>query len=354
MTEEVATPQSMQSAFERQIHACRVMGSPFTANLLQIILDDFEAGGPTAGLLSNWPREPYADAVPLRIVCALHALVLTDRVPDLAKHYPAAGNPASDALASDAMRVVSEHKDFIADFMRPPLQTNEIGRSSVLIGGFLEIARATGLPFVCFEIGASAGLNQNWDRFFYDLGKGQWGKATSLVHLAPIWRGALPKLNAEVKVLSRAACDLNPVNIMDGTERTRLRSFVWADQIERLKRLDAAIALALKSGVKVDKADAAEWLSRKLQMPGKNVVRVIYHTIMWQYLPQATKDEITKLIEGLAQTATAENPLAWLRFEPDAEGSVAQELTLSLWPDYGTRLLARAHPHGTEIELLGD
>ena len=49
-------------------------------------------------------------------------------------------------------------------------QTNEVRRSACLIGGFLTIARESGLPLRCFEVGASAGLNQLWDRFHYRLG----------------------------------------------------------------------------------------------------------------------------------------------------------------------------------------
>jgi hypothetical protein len=54
-----------------------------------------------------------------------------------------------------------------ADAPRPlvddPVQTNEPARSAGLLGGFLEIARRTGLALRLLEVGASAGLNLRFD-----------------------------------------------------------------------------------------------------------------------------------------------------------------------------------------------
>jgi hypothetical protein len=64
----------------------------------------------------------------------------------------------------------------IADFMSHEPQTNEVRRSAVLLPGFLTIAAETGLPLRILELGASAGLNQLWDRRHYRLGEiGEWG-----------------------------------------------------------------------------------------------------------------------------------------------------------------------------------
>ena len=60
--------------------------------------------------------------------------------------------------------------------------------------------------------------------------------------------------------------------------------------------------------------------------------------------------ELQTLIDEEGAKATKNNPLAWLRFEPDDKS--VNNLTLSLWPDYGTKKLATAHPHGTWVEWL--
>ena len=44
-----------------------------------------------------------------------------------------------------------------------------------IVGGFLAVAAHTGLPLRTFEVGASAGLNLRWDRFFYEARGATWG-----------------------------------------------------------------------------------------------------------------------------------------------------------------------------------
>jgi hypothetical protein len=51
--------------------------------------------------------------------------------------------------------------------------------------------------------------------------------------------------------------------------------------------------------------------------------------------------------------ATAEAPLAWLRLEPDNGPAIRYPVTLTLWPDGGTRVLGEADPHGRWVAWAG-
>jgi len=341
---------AMIEAFKIQIAASRKLGSPFTSFVVETLLDNIEAGGGWAEMVADWPGKPFADAVSLRCTGACHALVLTGQAPDLAALYPP--TPTSDkAKLNQALEAtLVRHKDFIREFLKSPPQTNEVGRSDVLLGGFLEIARATGLPLSTLEIGASAGLNLYWDRFRYRLGDATWGDAQSTLILTPEWKGGTPPMEAKLSVARRAGCDIAPIDIAKEENRTRLKSYVWPDQTERLQRLQAAIGIALAADVQVEKIDAKAWLERKLREPSDGMVRTVYHSIMWQYMPKETRNGIRALIDEEGAKATKNNPLAWLRFEPDDKS--VNNLTLSLWPDYGTKKLATAHPHGTWVEWL--
>ncbi len=81
----------------------------------------------------------------------------------------------TEQLRAVVTRVVEEHRTYIETFLSSAPQTNEVGRSGVLVGGFLQIAKETGLPLRLLEIGASAGLNAVWDRYHYQLGAADWG-----------------------------------------------------------------------------------------------------------------------------------------------------------------------------------
>ena len=220
----------------------------------------------------------------------------------------------------------------------------------MLLGGFTTLALQITLPFRLLEIGASAGLNTIWDKYRYRLGAMEVGPQQSPVLLATDWQGPLPPLQWPA-IAARAACDQAPIDLSEPEQRLRLRSYIWADQRERLARLEAAIELALAAGVRVEQADAGEWLGRHLAVLPTDAVTVVYHSVMWQYMPAATQQRIG----GLLAAAGRRGPLAWLRFEP-ATASGPFELRLTTWQNGAAheRLLATAHPHGATVQWIGE
>jgi hypothetical protein len=132
-------------------------------------------------------------------------------------------------------------------------------RSAALCPGFLTVAAQAGLPLVTSELGASAGLNQFWDRFAYRFGAARWGDAASPVRIEPQWSGPPPPLPA-VMLRERAGCDRAPPDLSRTSDRLRLLSFVWADQTARKARIAAALDLAA-GRVRVERADAVTWLA---------------------------------------------------------------------------------------------
>ena len=90
------------------------------------------------------------------------------------------------------------------------------------------------------------------------------------------WKGPAPPVAARLAVRHRAASDLSPLDIADPAERLRLKSYVWADQPDRLARFDGAVALALAAGVRVERADAAEWLAAVLPRRAGDAATVVY------------------------------------------------------------------------------
>jgi hypothetical protein len=232
-------------------------------------------------------------------------------------------------------------------------QTNEVRRSACLLPGFLSIAAETGLPLACLELGASAGLNQLWDRYRYDYGAaGAWGDPASSLELGAAWTGPPPPLHAPLRVASRAACDRKPIDLRDPLQRRRLRAYLWPDQTERLERFDAAVAMALAAGVTVEAADAADW-ARARAAPRQDVATVVYHSIFWQYLPAQTQADLRAAIAAHGAAATPAAPLAWLRMEPVDGAPVPIELRLTLWPGGQDRRLAIVQAHGATVAWEG-
>ncbi len=84
------------------------------------------------------------------------------------------------------------------------MQTNEVGRSAVLVGGYATVTHRTALPLRVLEVGASAGLNLRWDHFAYDTGRVVCGDPDSPVRFAGVWEGDPPDLPARFEVAERA------------------------------------------------------------------------------------------------------------------------------------------------------
>ena len=346
----------MLRALRIQSEVCREFGSPFNGVMCARAAEDVEAGGLSADLLAAWAsadvRRIIADAAPIRLINAFHHLALSGEAPELTAAYPHPDRPIDAEAAWRAARAaIGRHRAHLEAFMTHEPQTNEVRRSICLLGGFLTVAKDTGLPLRTFEIAASAGLNLSWDRYGYGMGAAAWGDPDSPVQLDTDWSGGLPPLDARVQVMARAACDRRPNDVADPAQRQRLIACIWPDQFERLTRIRAAIGLALDGGVKVTAADAVDW-TRACVKPQLGAATVLYHSVFWQYMPADSQTALAGTIETIGAQATAEAPFVWLRMEPPPSNMAIMQVRLTLWPGGEERLLAEVHPHGVHVRWL--
>lgn len=353
MTKAPATLDEILRASEVQIAWCQGNGAPFTAQVLQVINENLKSGGTLGQLMVPWHGNPLADALLLRALGALHLMVRTGRAPELAEFYPGHGSRSWDAVA--AARAVESatatHRALVQNVLSGPPQTNETGRSAVLMPGYAEIARRTGLPLSILEIGCSAGLNLLWDRFAYRYGDRFIGDKNAPVTIEAQWRGPWCNVERLPAVVAKRGCDQAPIDLTAPGAADRLIAYVWPEQTARLARVQAAIALAQREKPPLEKADAGEWLERQLaaQVPG--AATVVAHTIVWQYIAKETRQKIEALLKSTGERATSAAPLAWLTLEQYA-ADLPPEVRLTLWPGGETKKIANAHPHGAWIEWL--
>ena len=154
-------------------------------------------------------------------------------------------------------------------------------------------------------------------------------------------------LDAQPRVASRAACDLSPFDLADPEHVLRLKCYTWADQTERLERLDAAVVLARDTGITVDKADAADWLAAKLSQRPPSGLTVIYHSVFLIYPPREVIGQIMSMIADAGAQASEAAPLAWLSYESEAlfggsTQSPKMETRLQVWPGGAARKASRS------------
>lgn len=339
---------AIREAFRTQAAFCVASGSPLTGEVCAALAERMDRKTRTGAAILDWAGDPMADALMMRITGGLNALARSGGDPALSALY----HSRSGDFPGQISRVLAEWDDWLLPWLDGPPQTNEVARAGALWPGIMAVAARFGPNVELLELGASAGLNLNLDRFGYVLGGVAAGDPASGVQLRPDWHGK-PPVFAPVAVTSRAGVDQNPLDVSKPEVVERLMAFVWPDQDARVARISAAIALAQANPSPITKADAADWLEDRLARPqSKGVTRIVYHSIVLQYVTPEGRARIGAAMQRAGASATEERPLAWLSYE-FASVAPAAELRLTLWPDGENRLLGQAHPHGAVIDWVG-
>ncbi|MDT0266059.1 DUF2332 domain-containing protein [Streptomyces sp. DSM 44915] len=341
--------------FRQQAGACGRLGSPLYAALLERAARDIELGGPCADTVTDYHAVAVDDALPLRFLGGAHALALSGRAPELAAHLPSAGGaltPDRPDAAWPALRaVITEERDWIRRWLTRPPQTNEVGRSNLLVAALLHTVPTPQLPVRLFELGSSGGLNLRAEQFRYEADRYAWGPLDSAVRLTDSWAPEVPRWlragatrHQALRVVERRGCDPAPIDPLSAEGSLALRAYVWPDQRERMARLEGALRIAAKVPATVQTAGAAEFLSTVDVEPG--TLTVVWHSVMRQYVPADEWVAVEAELARLAASATPDAGFAHLAFEP---GRTDDGAAFWLSARVGTgpeRLLASAHPHG--------
>lgn len=349
----MADEQGNREAFRIQQHYCAKGDAPIYAAIAGAIASGLTRESRTGARVLDWPGEPTRDALPLRLIGGLHALVLAGADADLARVF--GGDIGGDAaLAARINSVLLRHDDAVYPWLDGPPQTNEPGRSGALIVGLLEIARRHGPKIEIIEIGSSGGLNLIIGDYRFDLGGAVAGPADSPVTIAPEWRGAMPDV-PPIEIVSARGCDVAPLAVTDPAVEARLAAYVWAETPARAERLARAIAMVRERGVSVDHADAADWVEARLAEPqAAGVTRVLMHSVVWQYMPDASAARIRAAMIAAGERADAARPLGWVAMEPD-RALAEMVLRVRSWPGAGAwEVLAITHPHATWVRPGAD
>ena len=348
LIDEATVPEGI----EWQASHAEQAGAPGTAMVIRATLKLLDGETATGRRISNWQGSVIKDAMPLRIAGALHNLVLRGEDTRLADVY--SGRITHQGTVDDIVcELVKAYDAQILPWLDGPPQTNEAGRSASLMAGLLWLAGRVPPRFEMLELGASAGINTMMDRYTFDLDGVSVGPANSPMHIAPEWRGDRPPDNP-LEIISVRGCDVDPVDLTDNEQVLRLKSFVWPEAVHRMQRIDAACDLALRRKPDVAQCDAADFVEAALATPqSSGITRVLFHSIVWQYIPTPSQRRIEHAMSDAAKLATADAALAWVMLETNRE-TFKHELKVRYWPGGGGEvILANAHPHGAWVEWLG-
>jgi hypothetical protein len=327
--------------------------SPVCIELMRGAADDIDRGGEVATLFDGIPTPP--GSVPqLRLLGALHRIVLSGQAPELAAFYPSAGGSRpAEGVWPVALATIDEHRDEVRARLRHTVQTNEPGRSAVLFAALLWLTDHYRRPIRLLELGASAGLNLHLDRYSYVVGGRHLGDQGSPLRFLEPWSPPPPvdleAAGAALRIAARAGCDLTPLDPTREEDRLTLESYIWPDELDRIDRLRAALEVARRDPIPVAPARASEWLPGAIAGRDAGELTVVWHSVFRQYLEPEEWAALEQVFRSAAD-GLPDGRLVWLSMEPARDHITALELTLRVRPDEPETRLAWCGDHGLPIQ----
>jgi hypothetical protein len=321
------------------------MGSAFYGALLEHAVAAYERD---AGIRSLLERNAHHSRIGLRFLGAVHYRALRGEAPKIARHFPStAGNCDAEAAWSAIEEDVQKNERAYVELLPRPVQTNEVARAMPVLASMLAIAHETQMPLRIFEIGSSAGLLLNFDRYRYTGDRWSWGDPASPLELTNATVFGTPQyLDAHLRVIERRGCDIHPLNVADDADADTLLSFVWPDQTARFRRLRAALDIARTHPPVIDAADGIDWI-QAVARPKTGTATVVMHTVIMEHLPSDIRERLRAAIRQTGETAAQQSPFAWARMEAAAG---AYETVVTLWPARREMLIARSDGHAQGLQ----
>ena len=321
--------------------------SPMYAELAAGVAGDGE-------LLALAAHRQQGQPPPNMLFGAVQYLLLQGAEHPLAAHYPVLAGPERASGGSFPLfrAFCLEHRECVAELIETRrTQTQVVRRCTCLLPAFGLAYQDAAAPLALIDVGASAGLNLNFDRYAYRYLRAgreilRWGREAARVELEADLRGpgTVPQPPLEIPIASRDGIDVNPIDLSDPDELLWLRALIWPEHVERHDQLVDAAAELKDSPIRLHRGDATRDLSHLLERVPAELALVVYSTITLYQIPREGRERIAEALKAQSR----ERPI----WRVALEGVHPPSLTLTRYRDGSgdTELLARASPHGWWIE----
>jgi hypothetical protein len=308
---------------------------------------------------------------------AITFLVRRDQPGPLVRYFPEPGllQPALDAgFEPAAAAFVSSRLDEIGDLCRSHrYQMNEVARCTQIALGIAAVAGPAASPIALVDLGTSAGLGLQLDRYRYQIGGICVGPAGGLTLTCELRGDRQPPLPELPPIARRAGIDVDPVDLRVQAAREWLMACAPAEA-SAMARLNAAIEVAQQHPAPVVAGDVIAVLPVVLATLPSHLPVLVTDAYLAVFLSPGQRAMLFEILASAGRT----RPVTWLSLDPlipigcaGRDSVQGLEVPDSLVADYQQRrlfailgartfdrgsetgrLLARAHPSGQWVEWL--
>lgn len=293
---------------------------------------------------------------------AVHYLLLRGVEDELAEFYPSLGGArtADDKAYPLFARFCRAHQAKIVEIIAERVtNTNEVGRSALLAPAFDMAARLGRAPLGLIEIGSSAGLNLNFDRYGYRYldpagtpRLERWAESSLVLKCTLRGAGAPGLGETPPPVGSRIGLELQPIDVTREEERLWLKALVWPERLDRLARLDGALRIALAHPPRIKGGDAVLHLAKAVAAVPPDQVPCVYHTITLYQLNREQQLAIHQILLASSWRRPVYRISAEGEVEPPNPVATRNPLKLHRYANgqRATVVLGECDPHGLWLE----
>lgn len=291
--------------------------SPLYAHLAGQAAEDDEV----AGLLS---AAPLYQARPTLLLAVVHRLLAKSPVHPLSRYYPTMGgfDGVDDQTWPLFKSFVLERADEVREMCATrSTQTNEVQRAAVVYPVIAAAAKQARSPIALLEVGASAGLLLNMDKYRYEyLYEGEKlsaGPAKAAVCLHCVVDGSgFTQPPKKLAIGARLGLDIAPVDLADEDQFAWLEACVWPDQVERVRLLHTAAAAQRKDPPELMPGDAVDDLAEAVGRLPADLPLVVLTSQAMAYLEVPRRQQFMARLAEIGR----QRPVWWVASGPYETG----------------------------------
>jgi hypothetical protein len=304
-------PQDLIPVFEGFRAMNAVQSSPLYDSLTTAFIAEPELA---AALLAAPPTE----RLPLLLFASVHYLLRnapTEADAALAAYYPSLGGtrqPDAELVGTFRAFVTRRDAELRALTSTRLTQTNEARRAAMVRPALAAAQRQAGdRQLALVEVGCSSGLMLLPDRYGYryrqpDGSVLEFGDppVPELVLESEVRGGtAVPDwLATPLRIASRVGIDRSPISADDTDQTDWLRACIWPEHLDRLARLEAALAQAREARLDLRRGSLLTLLPAAVAEAPRDAVVVVLSSHVLPYLDKADRTAFAEQIAKLSDT----------------------------------------------------
>ncbi len=241
--------------------------------------------------------------IPNIFLASIHYLLLKNSEGELAQYYPTVSRKPTKQIPFSLFKCFCiGHETEIRKIISTKIvQTNVITRCAYLMPIFSKIVAEENKTTTIIDIGTSAGLTLNFDKYEYWYNEQKvFGESKVIIH-SKIIDSAIPTIFKINQPITKIGIDQNIIDPTNGEEILWLKALIWADQLERYIAIDEALKLDGLKNINRVQGNSTQDIEKEISRVEKDLNLIVYATHVLYQFSQEQKDEFYDMLKRIGK-----------------------------------------------------